>query len=277
MVTNVGLSGMAGRYDTDDNGAIDQGRGHRGGRRLLQWRHQQGRGDSGRPGLLRRLIRRSRAWGPGEAEARECIDHESVGVVGGCRGGPMAGGAAARCSRGGVVAPGRQVLLRVVGAPGRAVGGDDHALWVWRSRSGRGDAALRVQLRTFQPVCVPGCRRRPDRHLHPAGREQLSVYRDGPKRGGLLHVLRGHKGCEQSGGIGLRRFHDTGWPAANAHADTNTDPNAYTHANAHTNTLAHTDTLGRGTGRGGKHASTGDRPADFRGSPTCDRCRGVSP
>ena len=214
---------------------------------------------------------------------------------------------------------------------GRAVGGDDHPLWVWRSRSSRGDAARRVQLCTFQSVCVSGCRRRPERHLHPAGREQLSVYRDCPKRGGLLHVLRGRQGCEPSGGIGLRRFHDTGWPTPNAdaHAYAHTDPYAYTdthadpythpntdahthadpdshshadpdaqsnadpdthsnahadaHANtnadpyAHTHTLAHTDTLGCGNGRGGKHAGTGDRPADFRGSATCNRCRGVSP
>ena len=155
----------------------------------------------------------------------------------------MAGGAAARCSRGGVVAQGRPVLLRVVGAPGRAVGGDDHPLWVWRSRSGRGDAALGVQLRTFQPGGVSGCRRRPDRHLHPAGREQLSVYRDCPKRGGLLHILRGHQGCEPSGGIGLRPYHDTGWPTSYPNAYTHADPNAHTHAdpNAHTHADAYTN------------------------------------
>ena len=161
----------------------------------------------------------------------------------------MAGGAVAPCSRGGDVAPGRQVLLRVVGAPGRTAGGDDHPHRVWQLRSGRGDAALRVQLRTFQPDCVSGCRRRPGRHLHPAGREQLSVYGDGPKHGGFLRLLRGHQGCEQSGGIGLRRFHDTGWPAtyADAHTDADTHPDADTHAhanthpNTHPNADAHTD------------------------------------
>ena len=237
----------------------------------------------------------------------------------------MAGGAAASCSRGGDVAQGHQVLLRVVGAPGRAAGGDDHPHRVWQLWSGRGDAALRVQLRTFQPGCVSGCRRRPGRHLHPAGREQLSVYGDGPKHGRFLRLLRGHQGCEQSGGIGLRRFHDTGWPAPNAHtypnahsyADTHpnayTDPHAdpYTHADAHsyanpnthsnadahgdpdphcnaatnpdpdadpyTHTLAHADTLGSGTGRGGKHARTGDHPGGCRGSPSYDWRRGVCP
>ena len=85
-------------------------------------------------------------------------------------------------------------------------------------------------------AAISGCRRRPDRHLHPAGREQLSVYRDGPKHGGFLRLLRGHQGCEQSGGIGLRRFHDTGWPAT--YADAHTDA----HTNAHTDTHAHADT-----------------------------------
>ena len=158
----------------------------------------------------------------------------------------MAGGAAASCSRGGDVAQGHQVLLRVVGAPGRTAGGDDYAHRVWQLWSGRGDDALRVQLRTFQPDCVSGCRRRPGRHLHPAGREQLSVYGDGPKHGRFLRFLRGHQGCEQSGGIGLRRFHDTGWPAPNAHSYADTHPNAHadTHPNAHADTHpnAHADT-----------------------------------
>ena len=172
-------------------------------------------------------------------------------------------------------------------------------------------------------AAISGCRRRPDRHLHPAGREQLSVYRDGPKRGGFLRVLRGHQGFKQSGGIGLRRFHDTGRPApyadtdphAHSYADTHpnayTDPHAdpYTHADAHsyanpnphsnaatnpdphcnaatnpdpnadpyTHTLAHADTLGSGTGRGGKHARTGDHPGGCRGSPSYDWRRGVCP
>ena len=60
-VVNVGLEGMVGRYDTDDNGAIGRDEAHRGSRRLLRWRHQQGRGDSSHHGLLRRLIR----WQPG--------------------------------------------------------------------------------------------------------------------------------------------------------------------------------------------------------------------
>ena len=170
----------------------------------------------------------------------------------------MAGGAAARCSGGGVVAPGRQVLLRVVGAPGRAVGGDDHPHRIRQYRSGRGDAALRVQLCTFQPVCVSGCRRRPDGHLHPAGREQLSVYRNCPQCGGLLHVLRGHQGCEQSGGIGLRPYHDTGWtaPHTDAHTDALADPNAHTNTDADTH--ANSDTYGdtRAHGHAGAHGHT---------------------
>ena len=48
------------------------------------------------------------------------------------------------------------------------------------------------------------------------------------------------KDDEQSGGIGLRRFHDTGWPApyADAHTDADAHPNADTHAHADTDAHA---------------------------------------
>ena len=64
-------------------------------------------------------------------------------------------------------------------------------------------------------------------------------------------------------------------PDPHCNAATNPDPDP--NADPYTHTLAHADTLGSGTGRGGKHARTGDHPGGCRGSPSYDWRRGVCP
>ncbi len=112
------------------------------------------------------------------------LEQESVGCVGGRRCGCGSRGSVAFGSRGGDVAQGRPVLLGAVGASGRRVGGHDHRGGIWRLRSGRGDAACRVQLYRLRPVRGRGEGRRADRRLHAAGGRALHVYVAAPSAEG---------------------------------------------------------------------------------------------
>ena len=65
--------------------------------------------------------------------------------------------------------------------------------------------------------------------------------RDRPRRRGFLRFLRDHQGCEQSGGIGRRRFQYTSKPPANTHAYPDTYAHAYTHTHSRANSNPNPD------------------------------------